>query len=76
MLKIRVLILSSLIGFAGCADSSRQNDKPRYASDSGLPTNCRALIKEGIDGVRAGRYSAAESLASIDRNCGEFGHLW
>lgn len=76
MKVIPILMALFVFLLAGCMDNSRKNDKLRYANDSGLPTNCRALIKANIDGVKSGQYTASESLASIDRNCGENGRLW
>ena len=44
--------------------------------ETGLPKNCRAIIKENIDNYNAKIYSAEDILSSIDRNCGEFGYSW
>jgi hypothetical protein len=52
-----------------------QNVTPTYG-DSGLPKNCRAIIKANIDGWRSGANTADGALASIDRNCGENGYSW
>lgn len=54
---------------------SNPNARLRYG-DSGLPKNCRAIIKGNIDGYNSGEFSAAAALDSIDRNCGEFGYSW
>ena len=43
---------------------------------TGLPKNCRAIIKANIDGWKAGNHTAEEALESINRNCGEFGYSW
>ena len=72
-MKIMVAALTTL-ALVGCG-SERENDKPRYGN-SGLPTNCRALIQANIDGVIAGTYTAYEALGSIDRNCSANGPLW
>lgn len=51
------------------------NQKLTYGK-TGLPKNCRAIIKSNIDGYNKGLYTAEEALDSIDRNCGEFGYSW
>lgn len=69
-----------ILAFAASAISGcklgNPNDKPVYAPGSGLPVNCRALITEAVNGWRSGRYTAQESLESIDRNCGANGYSW
>lgn len=37
--------------------------------ESGFPKNCRALIKENVDGYKNKTYTAEEIIDSIDRNC-------
>lgn len=44
--------------------------------DTGLPKNCRAIIKDNIDQYRARNYTPDEVIVSIDRNCGANGHSW
>jgi len=61
-----------LVIFLTSCDS---NSKLTYGK-TGFPKNCRAIIKGNIDGWKGGRWSAAEALDSIDRNCGEFGYSW
>jgi len=51
------------------------NQKQTFG-DTGLPKNCRALISANITGVAEGRYTAADALGSIDRNCGMYGLIW
>lgn len=54
------------------------NDDLEYES-SGAPANCRALIYENYKRyVLEETYdlSAEEALTSINRNCGQRGHLW
>ena len=69
-----------ILAFAASAISGcklgNPNDKPVYAPGSGLPVNCRALITEAVNGWRSGRYTAQDSLESIDRNCGANGYSW
>lgn len=69
-----IAIVLVTVALSGCIFESK-NSKPEY-SDFGAPKNCRALIKENIDGWRTGRYKADEALFSIDRNCGEYGIIW
>lgn len=71
-MKLKVLfVLLFSCGLAGC-DS---NSKPTYG-DTGLPKNCRAIIQANIDGWRAGQYSCADAMASIERDCGANGYSW
>lgn len=58
---------------AGC--SNDPNAKPEYG-DSGLPKNCRAYIQVAVNDARAGKYTPAEAMEGIERNCGAAGHLW
>lgn len=51
------------------------NEKVIYGK-TGLPKNCRAIIKVNIDSYKSEKYTADEILSSIDRNCGEFGYSW
>ena len=55
--------------------NSNPNIELKYGS-TGLPKNCRAIIKANIDSYKEGEYSAEDALDSIDRNCGEFGYSW
>jgi hypothetical protein len=73
---MRLLILvAAMSALCGCAKLGDPNEKPTYG-DTGLPKNCRAIIKANVDGWRAGQYSAEETMGSIDRNCGEYGYSW
>lgn len=56
--------------------SSCDNNQKLIYGDTGLPKNCRAIIKSNIDGWKSGEYTAEEVLDSINRNCGEFGYSW
>lgn len=78
MKKFYHIIVAALVGILIgyiIFSNSYQNAKPEYG-DTGLPKNCRAIIKANINSYRAGEYSAEDVLSSIDRNCGEFGHSW
>ncbi len=44
--------------------------------DTGLPKNCRAIIKVNYEGWQTKDYTAEGALDSINRNCGEFGYSW
>ena len=71
---LTVTVLAAAL--AGCGlESEKWNDKPRFA-DSGLPTNCRALIQANLDGYISGAYTPAEALGSIGRNCSANGPPW
>lgn len=69
-MKWKSLVVVTLM-LSGCADP---NAVPAY--ENSFPSNCRALIAEGIKGWRLGHYTPEETLGSIDRNCGINGHLW
>lgn len=56
-------------------DNISDNSKLLYGK-TGLPKNCRAIIKANIDSYRRGDFPAEEALESINRNCGEFGYSW
>jgi hypothetical protein len=51
------------------------NAKLKYG-DTGMPKNCRAIIKDNYEGWYLKNYSAEEALDSINRNCGESGYSW
>lgn len=63
----------------------KPNSKPTYG-DSGLPKNCRAIIKANVEAYQEVRTSQKDYgyqleeidgiFSSIDRNCGEFGWSW
>jgi hypothetical protein len=67
---IGIAILHSL----GYAYKDRNADL-KYGK-TGLPANCRALIKANVDGFEAKEYNLYEAFYSIDRNCGANGELW
>lgn len=69
MKRITAALLALLI--VGCD----KNQSLTYG-DTGLPKNCRAIIKANVESWRRGEYSAEEVLYSIDRNCGEYGYSW
>jgi len=59
---------------SGCL--ADDNAEPIYGKESGLPVNCRAYVQVAIDSYRARTYSAEESFAGLERNCGAHGHAW
>ena len=67
------LLLGILLGYFIFNEDS--NSKLRYG-DTGLPKNCRAIIKANYEGWYLKNYTAEEALGSINRNCGEFGYSW
>ncbi|MCC7714683.1 kynureninase [Janthinobacterium lividum] len=52
------------------------NDKPVYGEGTGLPVNCRAYVQVAVDGYRAKRHTAEETMAGLERNCGADGGIW
>jgi hypothetical protein len=66
--------LACALGLSACNVPDR-NAKPEFG-DSGLPKNCRAFVQYAIDAYRAGRYSADDTLDSLERNCGANGYSW
>jgi hypothetical protein len=73
MQKLMLMLL--LLSATACSTRQLDNSTLLYGT-TGLPKNCRAIIKAGIDGYRTKQYTADDVLASIDRNCGEFGLSW
>lgn len=56
----------------------KQNDPnamPTYGK-TGLPANCRAYIQYAINSYRQELYTADDTMAGIERNCGINGYLW
>lgn len=68
MKKILIILLLSI--------SACDNNQTLKYGNTGLPKNCRAIIKGNIDGWKNGEWTAEEALDSINRNCGEFGYSW
>ena len=62
-----------MMGLSGCADD---NNAPIYGNQSGLPVNCRAYVQFSIDEYRAGKFSANDMVAGLERNCGANGQIW
>jgi len=71
--------LSTVISCAilsGCGNIGDDNDTPVYGKQSGLPVNCRAYVQVSIDDYRAGKFSADDLVAGLERNCGVNGQIW
>lgn len=68
---MKYLTVIMILFLAAC-----DNNSGLIYGKTGLPKNCRAIIKANIDAWKAGEYSAEDALVSIDRNCGEFGYSW
>lgn len=64
--------LASLFLLAACDP----NAKPTYGESTGLPSNCRAYVQVAVDGYRSKQFTAEETMAGLERNCGASGHLW
>ena len=72
------MIIALLFGFlAGyfIFNNEDTNSKLMYG-ETGLPKNCRAIVKANYEGWYLKEYSAEDALDSINRNCGEFGLSW
>ncbi|HGW4664682.1 TPA: hypothetical protein ACNH0E_000130 [Acinetobacter baumannii] len=77
-----IFLLVLVFALTAC---SQPNSKLTYG-DTGLPKNCRAIIKANIEEYRKIRESQENYadqmididgvIASLDRNCGEFGYSW
>ncbi|WP_151448132.1 kynureninase [Lacisediminimonas profundi] len=69
-----ILIAASIASLSGCVFED-DNAKPKYGS-TGLAVNCRAYVQIVIDSYRMKQYSADESFAGLERNCGMNGRAW
>lgn len=77
-----ILLIIFVVMLTAC---SKPNSKPVYG-DTGLPKNCRAIVKANIEEyrkIRASQEDYADQMVSIDgvmssldRNCGENGYSW
>ncbi|OGJ38904.1 MAG: hypothetical protein A2383_02565 [Candidatus Pacebacteria bacterium RIFOXYB1_FULL_39_46] len=67
------LLIGIALGFLLSPNDS--NSKLEYG-ETGLPKNCRAIIRSNYVGYRLGEFDADGALDSINRNCGEFGYSW
>jgi hypothetical protein len=72
---MKYLLLAFAILLSGCLLDD-DNSKPVYGKESGLPVNCRAYVQVVIDGYKSKHYSADDSFAGLERNCGINGNAW
>lgn len=80
MKSITIILLAVVL--LGC---EKPNSKPSYG-DTGLPKNCKAVIKANLEMYKKIRLSGDDYesqmididgvMDSIDRNCGEYGYAW
>lgn len=63
-----------VIALGGCGGDD--NDKAIYGDSTGMPVNCRAYVQVAVDGYRAKRFTAEETIAGLERNCGAEGRIW
>ena len=77
MLKMKNLFkLSLMISVTLVVTGCDPNAKAEFGSETGLPSNCRAYVQVAIDSYRAKQYTAEETFAGLERNCGQNGNLW
>lgn len=69
---VYALTLAVLLAACGGDD----NDKPVYGAGTGRPANCRAYVQVAVDAYRAKQYTAEETMAGLERNCGVDGGIW
>jgi len=75
IVRASFLSLAMVLALAGCSRFD-PNAEPTYGKESGLPSNCRAYVQYAIDAYRARQYTADETMAGLERNCGLFGYTW
>jgi hypothetical protein len=71
-----VLLAAGLSFSAGWKLKPDDNARPRYGEQLGLPANCHAYVDVSIAGYRSKRFTAEETMAGLERNCGAGGALW
>lgn len=68
--------LALMLAFvSGIGVAPDDNDKSKFGS-LGLPVNCRAYVDASVAGYRLGKYTADETMAGLERNCGAAGQAW
>lgn len=72
-MRLALIIAASAVLIA--CTSRDDNDAPRYGK-LGLPENCRAYVQVAVDGYRAKKYTAEETMNGLERNCGAYGGSW
>jgi hypothetical protein len=73
--QVKCILLTLTLLISGCIFED-DNAKPVYGKESGLPVNCRAYVQVVIDGYKSKQYSADDSFAGLERNCGTNGNAW
>ncbi len=83
MNKALILLLWIILGVLGTNIFTKSGQSSEYLDNSkliywssGLPKNCRAIIKENMDDYKAKEYPVDDIIESINRNCGEFWYSW
>lgn len=77
-----IVLRKALLGTAGALttvfflSACDPNSKPKYGESTELPSNCRAYVQVAVDAYRNKEYSADETMAGLERNCGVNGQLW
>lgn len=64
-----------VVSIGGCVLDD-DNAKPIYGKDGGFPINCRAYVQVVINDYRSKQYTADQSMAGLERNCGSNGSSW
>ncbi|WP_083518514.1 hypothetical protein [Dechloromonas denitrificans] len=77
MIVLRKIVRTvGLLGAVFFLSACDPNSKPTFGESTGLPSNCRAYVQAAVDAYRNKEYSADETMAAIERNCGVNGNLW
>ncbi len=74
-MKTTIAATAALILLTSCGVKG-SNTEATYGETTGLPKNCRAIVQSNIDGWREGKYTAEETMNSLERNCGAHGISW
>ncbi len=74
-MKTTVVAIAAAFVLTGCLLED-DNAKPVYGEKTGLPVNCRAYVQAVVDGYKSKQYSADDSMAGLERNCGLYGMSW
>lgn len=72
----KIALTASILPTAFLLVACDPNSKPTYGESTGLASNCRTYVQVAIDAYRNKEYSADETMAGLDRNCGVNGSLW
>lgn len=72
-MKTKIAYVVAIVLLAGCGEDD--NARPEYGK-TGLPVNCRAYVQVAVNAYRAQQYTAEETMAGLERNCGAYGSSW